>query len=143
MSEAEDDAEHRLAVLTNWALFAPLSLGTVATAFRADSVVMAGAGYAMLVAGAISHLVINRIYRRDFRPGEVATAISLFGVAVLAFLAAWIFPPGLTPIGVAIGLGGLAVVVVGFVVYLVARHGMTGAFSMFHPERGTNGGRPG
>ncbi len=142
MTEADLDAEHRLAVLTSWALFGALSLGAVATGFRADDIAVACVGYAILVAGAISHLVINRIYGRDFRPGEIATAITLFGVAALAFLAAWVLGPGLTPAGVTIGLVGMAVVVAGFLAYLVTRHGLTGAFSMFHPERGTpNGGR--
>ena len=139
MTEADDDAEHRLAVLTSWALFGPLSLGMVATAFRADSLAVAAGGYGVLILGAISHIVINRIYRRDFRPGEIVTAVSLFGVAVLAFLAVWVFPPGFTPSGVAIGLAGLGMVVVGFVIYLVTRHGLTSAFSMFHAERDTKG----
>ncbi len=143
MTEADNDAEHRLAVLTSWGLFGPLSLGMVATAFRADSLAVAAGGYGILLAGAISHIVINRIYRRDFRPGEVVAAISLFGVAVIAFLAAWVLPPGLTPGGVVIGLAGLGLVVAGFVIYLVTRHGLTSAFSMFHSERDTNGRRRG
>lgn len=141
MTKADYDAEHRLAVLTNWALLGSISLGLVATAFRAESLFVAGAGYAVLIAGFVSHLVINRIYERDFRPGEIATGITLFGVAALAFLANWAFSPAFSPRDVEIGIVGLALVAAGFVVYLTARHGLTGAFSMFHPDRGpTNGG---
>lgn len=140
MTDADSDAEHRLAVLTSWGLFGSLSLGTVATAFRADSVVVAIAGYAILVAGFVAHLVINRIYRRDFRSGEIATAFTLFGVAVLAFLASWAFDPAFTATDVEIGLVGLTVVIAGFLVYVITRYGLTGAFSMFHPHRGASNG---
>lgn len=140
MTEADYDAEHRLAVLTSWALFGSLSLGLVATAFRADSLIVAGAGYAILVGGFISHLVINRIYARDFRPGEIATAITLFGVAALAFLANWAFDASFSAQDVVIGIAGLALVAAGFVIYLTTRHGLTGAFSMFHPDRGPANG---
>lgn len=135
MTEADEDAEHRLAVLTSWALFGPLSLGVVATAFRGDSVVAAAAGYALLVAGFIAHLVINRIYAGDFRPGEIATAVCLFGVAILAFLASWAFDPAFSRRDIEIGIIGLALISAGFVIYLTTRHGLSGAFSMFHAHR--------
>jgi hypothetical protein len=140
MIEADYDAEHRLAVLTSWALFGSIGLGLVATGFRAESLMVAGAGYAVLIAGFVSHLVINRIYLRDFRPGEIATAITLFGVAALSFLASWAFSPGFSARDVEIGILGLGLIAAGFVVYLTARHGLTGAFSMFHPDRGPPNG---
>ncbi len=140
MTETDYDAEHRLAVLTSWALCGSLGLGLVATAFRAESLVVAGAGYAVLIAGFVSHLVINRIYVRDFRPGEIVTAIGLFGVAALTFLASWALIPGFSARDVEIGVLGLGLVAAGFVVYLTARHGLTGAFSMFHSDRGPPNG---
>ncbi|KAB2874821.1 MAG: hypothetical protein F9K43_03720 [Bauldia sp.] len=134
-TNADNDAEHRLAVLTNWGLFGPFSLAFMASGFRADQFLIASAGYALLVAGFVSHLIINRIYRSEFRLGEIATAVTLFGVAILSFMASWAFAPGFSETDVLIGIVGLVVVIACFFAYLATRHGISGAFSMFHTHR--------
>lgn len=135
MTDTEYDAEHRLAVLTSWGLFGSFSLGVVLTGFRADQIAIIGAGYLLLAAGFISHLVINRIYAMPFRAGEIATAISLFGVAALSLIANWAFDPGFSETDVQGGILGLAVVLFGFITYLATRFGLRGAFSMYHIDR--------
>ncbi len=135
MSEAETDAEQRLAVLTSWGLFGAFSLALVATGFRADHILVAAAGYLVLVAGFVSHLIINRIYGMGFRSGEIAAGISLFGLAAFSFLVFWAFDPAFTLSNALSGLLGLAVAAACFVVYLATRFGLKGAFSMFHIHR--------
>lgn len=135
MSEAETDAEQRLAVLTSWGLFGAFSLALVATGFRADSLAVSASGYLVLVAGFVSHLIINRIYGMGFRSGEIAAGISLFGVAALTFMAFWAFDPAFTVDDVASGTLGLVVAAGCFIVYLATRYGLKGAFSMFHIHR--------
>ena len=76
MTDIENDAEHRLAALTNWGLFGAFGMGVVLTGFQADLILLTAAGYLMIVAGFVSHLIINRIYRMHFRTGEIATAIT-------------------------------------------------------------------
>lgn len=135
MSEAETDAEQRLAVLTSWGLFGAFSLAIVATGFRADDILVSAAGYLVLVAGFVSHLIINRIYDIGFRSGEIAAGISAFGLAAVSFMAFWAFDPNFTTQDMLSGLLGLAVAAACFVVYLATRFGLKGAFSMFHIHR--------
>jgi hypothetical protein len=135
MTDADADSEHRLAVLTSWAMFGSFSLGTAISGFRADQVLIICAGYLLLVAGFVSHIVINRIYLTDFRAGEIATAIAAFGVAVLSFMVNWAFDPGFSQTAVLGGILGVVVVIGCFVAYLATRYGMKGAFSMFHIHR--------
>lgn len=135
MRKTDEDAEHRLAVLTSWGLFGSFSLAIVATGFRSDLIAVAAAGYLVFVAGFVSHLVINRIYGLDFRRGEVASAVILFGVAAAGFMAYWAADPDFTQTDVLIGILGIGLIAAGFVVYLATRFGMKGAFSMFHIHR--------
>lgn len=135
MTDADRDAEHRLAVLTAWGLFGGFSLAVALTGFRADDLLVIGTGYLLLVAGFVAHLVINRIYHVDFRPGEVVAAITLFGIAALAFMVNWAFEPGFSRTDVIGGILGLAVAAGCFITYLATRYGLKGAFSMFHMPR--------
>lgn len=135
MSEAETDAEQRLAVLTSWGLFGAFSLALVATGFRAEEVLVSAAGYLLLIAGFISHLIINRIYGMGFRSGEIAAGISGFGIAAFSFMAFWALDPAFTMDDMLSGLLGLAAAAACFVVYLATRFGLKGAFSMFHIHR--------
>ena len=135
MTKADNDAEHRLAVLTSWALFGAFGIAIVASGFRQDQFLLSSAGYAVLIAGFIAHIIINRIYLSDFRVGEIATAITLFGVATLAFMGNWALAPDFSEADVESGLLGLVLVVVCFIVFIAIRHGFRGAFSMFHIHR--------
>lgn len=135
MTDADADSEHRLAVLTSWAIFGSFSLGITLSGFRADQLLIICAGYLLLVAGFVSHIVINRIYRMDFRSGEIATAIAAFGVAVLSFMASWALDSGFSQTAVLGAVIGGVVVIGCFVAYLATRYGMKGAFSMFHTHR--------
>jgi hypothetical protein len=132
MTDVESDAEHRLAVLTSWGLFGAFGIGVVLTGFKVDEILITATGYAMIVAGFISHLIINRIYRMHFRAGEIAAAITLFGVSSLAFMAHWGFTADFSETDMWGGLLGLVVVLLTFLIYLATRFGLKGAFSMFH-----------
>jgi hypothetical protein len=127
-----EDHEHRLAVLTSWSLWGSFGTASVISAFAWDSYLVALCGYALLITGFVSHIIINWVYRTSFRNGEIVTGISLFGVCVLMFLASWLFDPDFTRVDVYSGLTGLAVTVAAFLAYLTTRYGLTGSFSMFH-----------
>jgi hypothetical protein len=135
MTRVEEDAEHRLAVLTGWMFFGGLAVAMIASGFSADSVPAAAAGYALMAAGFVAHLVVNWVYRAGFRNGEIAAAFGLFGTAVAVFMASWLFNPEFSRADVASGLLGLATVVLGFLAYLTTRYGLRGSFSMFHIQR--------
>lgn len=128
------DTERRLAVVTCWSLCAPFALAFVISGF-AGSVVMGAIGFAILVVGFVAHVIINQLYGTGFTTGEIVVGFIAFDVALLSFMGAWIATPELGGARVITGLAGFGAIVLCFVVYLVTRYGMKGAFSMFHQAR--------
>lgn len=133
---AEQDLEHRVAVLTNWGFWGVLGAGFVLSGFEMDFYFLALFGFALLVAGFVAHLIVNRIYAAGFRTGEVAAGFGIFGVAVLAFIVSWLLDPTFSDVDVLSGITGIVVVIGSFLVYVATRFGLKGSFSMFHTDRG-------
>ena len=129
--------ESRFAVLTSWALWAPFGTGFVLSGFRAEDLTLGLFGFALLAAGAVSHLVVNRVYGVDFSDGQIAAAAGLFVVSLLGFLGSWVSSPHFGQTDVLLGLIGSTIVVAGAFVYVAARYGLRGSFSMFHMKRPT------
>ena len=50
-------------------------------------------GFALLIAGFVSHLIIGNLFGVMFDRGEVIVGFILFGIGLLAFMASWIFDP--------------------------------------------------
>jgi hypothetical protein len=132
MPTAEEDAEHRLAVLTTWGLFGPFALAVGASGFAADRYLVCLGAYGLLAAAFVAHVIVNWVYGRGFRNGEVAAAIGIYGVAVLVFMASWLLDPAFSTADVYAGLTGLVLAIGGFLGYLITRYGLRGSFSMFH-----------
>lgn len=135
MANAEQMMEYRLAVYTSWGLWGAFGGGFVLSGFAADAYLVALSGFALLGAGFVSHLIINRLYGRSFEDGQVALAFAIFGAAVLAFIFSWLLDPAFSSEDLLIGLSGTALVIVGFLAYVANRFGLKGAFSMFHIHR--------
>lgn len=132
----EASVESRIAVLTNWGFFGAFGVGSVLSGFRSDSYLLGLLGFALLAAGFVAHLIINRIYAIEFAEGEIAAAaFAIFDVALLGFVASWLFTPNFDRTQVELGLTGSALAVVGCFAYVVTRHGLKGSFSMFHIKR--------
>jgi hypothetical protein len=128
----DKDMENRLAVLTNWGLWGSFGIGFVLSGFRSHAYPVGLFGFGLLAAGFVCHLIINRIYGVDFREGEIATAFGLSGIAILGFVASWIFDPAFTRADVMLGLTGCIAAVAGVFAYVATRFGLRGSFSMFH-----------
>lgn len=131
----EANVESRIAVLTNWGFLGAFGVGFVLSGFRSDSYLLGLLGFALLAAAFVAHLIINRIYTIEFAEGEIAAAFAIFGLALLGFVASWLFTPNFDRTQVELGLTGSALAVVGCFAYLVTRHGLKGSFSMFHIKR--------
>ena len=128
----DSDLDSRFAVLTSWGLWGSFGLGFVLTGFRSGLLGFGLAGFALLAAGFVSHVIVNRVYGRTFTDGEIASALGLFGLAVLGFVISWLLDPGLDRTSVTLALTGCTVGVAGFFAYVATRYGLRGAFSMFH-----------
>jgi DMSO/TMAO reductase YedYZ heme-binding membrane subunit len=131
----EASVESRIAVLTNWGFLGAFGVGFVLSGFRSDSYLLGLLGFALLAAAFVAHLIINRIYAIEFAEGEIAAAFAIFGLALLGFVAGWLFTPNFDRTQVELGLTGSALAVVGCFAYVVTRHGLKGSFSMFHTKR--------
>ncbi len=128
--------EKRLAVSTSWGLCGPAGLCLVVSGFDAGVPAATLGGFAVLVLGFIAHVVINAVFRTGFSIGEVAAGFIAFGVALTVFILASLLDHRLAVADIAAGIAGFAALVACFVVYLVTRFGLKGAFSRFHTREG-------
>jgi hypothetical protein len=131
-AQAESDLENRLAVLTNWSFWGSFGMCFVLSGFAENRYLIGVAGFALIGVAFVSHLIINRVFETSFRNGEITTAAAAFGIALLAFILAWIVAPDMDRPRVWLGLTGAALGVGGMFAYLTARFGLINSFSMFH-----------
>jgi hypothetical protein len=124
--------ERRLAVVANWGLFGAFGLGLIQSGIGSGAVAIGLLGFALILVGFVSQVIINGFYGGGFTTGEIALGFIAFGVAVLGFVASWIFDPTFGTNDIVIGLSGFAAIIAAFIVYLVTKYGLKGSFSMFH-----------
>jgi hypothetical protein len=127
--------EKRLAVVTNWSLFASFGMCFVLSGFSASSWGFGLLGYALLVLGFVGHLVINHVFDTGFSPGEVALGLVLFGISALSFIASALFNPHFGPENLGLGLAGFGAMVACLVFYLIIHYGMRGTWVLVHTLR--------
>jgi len=124
--------ERRLAVMTNWAVCGPFGIGLIQSGLANDQIPVGLLGFAVLIIGFIAQIIINAAFGGGFNRGEIALGIGAFGVAVLAFILGWIADPEFDGAAIIINLAGFAALIASFLIYLMAKYGVKGAFSMFH-----------
>ncbi|MDD5323718.1 MAG: hypothetical protein PHR71_00140 [Polaromonas sp.] len=89
-------------------------------------------GYAMLVAGFIGHVIINRVFDTGFTGGEIAFGLVAFGISAISFIGSWLFDPSFGSVNLGIGLTGFAAITACLVGYLVIKYGLRGSYLMIH-----------
>jgi hypothetical protein len=129
------ETERRLAVITNWGFVGSFGLCLIMSGFNDSQLALGLVGFAVLIAGFVSHLIIGNLFGAIFNGGEVIVGFILFGIGLLAFTATWILDPRFDSADVTIGLAGFAGIIACFIVYVVTRFGLKGSFSMFHQLR--------
>lgn len=134
--DAIQPLEKRLAVVTNWGFFAPFGMGFVLSGFSDAQWLTGLLGYALLVAGFIGHLIINRVFHTGFSGGEVALGLVLFGISALSFIGTWVFDPSFGSVNLGIGLAGFAAMTACLLGYLVVNYGLRGSYQLIHSLRG-------
>jgi hypothetical protein len=127
--------EKRLAVVTNWSLFASFGMCFVLSGFQAPSWGLGLLGYALLVLGFVGHLIINHVFESGFSPGEVALGLVLFGISALSFIASALFSAHFGPENLGLGLAGFGAMAACLMLYLVIRYGMRGTWVLVHTLR--------
>jgi hypothetical protein len=122
--------EHRLAIMTNWALWAGFGMCFVLSGFSRADPVTGLIGFAFVVAGFISHVIINRIFSTGFTTPQVSLALVAFVIAVLSFIASSVFDPSFGETDVLVGLIGFSAIMACFVVYIMINYGIRGSYAM-------------
>lgn len=127
--------EKRLAVVSNWSLFASFGMCFVLSGFSGPSWGLGLLGYGLLVMGFVGHLIINHVFETGFSPGEVALGLVLFGLSALSFIASALFSAHFGPENLGLGLAGFGALAACLVFYLVVRYGMRGTWVLVHTLR--------
>lgn len=122
-------------VVTVWAglgaAAAPLfhfGLGNGAAAFTL-------AGFAVLLAAFVSHVIVNAVYAAAFTPRELALGLVLYGAALLAFGFAVLLSPGFGERNFLATSLGFLVFGAAVVFYMVTRFGLRQVFEAFDVVR--------
>ena len=127
--------EKRLAVVTNWSLFASFGMCFVLSGFNGPSWGLGLMGYGLLVLGFVGHLIINHVFEVGFSPGEVALGLVLFGISAVSFIASAMFSAHFSPENLGLGLAGFGAMAACLILYLVIRYGMRGTWVLVHTLR--------
>ena len=126
------ETERRLAIITNWGFVGSFGLCLIMSGFNDSQLALGLIGFAVLIGGFISHLIIGNLFGTIFDSGEVIVGFILFGIGLVAFMVSWLFDPRFDSADVAMGLAGFAAIIACFIVYVITRFGLKGSFSMFH-----------
>jgi hypothetical protein len=127
--------ERTLAVMTLWAWLGSLGLCLILTGFRMPHLVLGLSGFAVVLAAACGHVILNRIYGTRFAEGEVALGFAIFIVSVLMFVAAWIGSREFGTVRIAIGLGGFGALFAALVAYMTLSFGVRGSIARLDEAR--------
>jgi hypothetical protein len=123
--------EHRLAVITGWALFGGFAFCCVVSGFAGGSLLAGLGGFALFIVGFVAHVILNGIYQKDFSAGEAALGFVVFVVGALGFIGSLLFDPSFDGVDLAIGLAGFAAIFVSVMFYMFAKYGTRGTFTLF------------
>jgi hypothetical protein len=129
------ETERRLAIITNWGFVGSFGLCFIMSGFNDSQLALGLVGFAVLIGGFVSHLIIGNLFGTIFDSGEAIVGFILFGIGLIAFMASWIFDPRFDSTDVTMGLAGFAAIIACFIAYVVTRFGLKGSFSMFHQLR--------
>lgn len=129
---ADDAREHRLAVMTAWAFFGAFGICLILSGFAEESAVAGLSGFALMIAGFVAHVIVNRIYHAGFSQPQVALELGVFTVGALCYIVSVLFDPGFSEADVTMGLVGLTALAAAFVIYIIINYGVRGSYQMVY-----------
>ena len=138
MIDDKPDLNRGILVFSIWGSLGVLGLCLFLEGMARDSWFVAAGGVVIIVAAFAAHIVVNALFGVGFSYGEATLGIGAYGLLALVFIAGAL-ASDMTTIGYYSGLTLFGTLAAGFLLYLVTRHGLRGAFSQFHI--GTAGAR--
>ena len=127
--------QRQLLVTTGWGIFGSFGLAFAASGFANADLGPGLLGFALIVAGYVSHIIVNHLFASRFGPGEVALGFVAFVVSMTSFALSWILLPDFPPANIAIGLSGFAALLAVFIFYMTAVHGIRGSIALIDAAR--------
>jgi hypothetical protein len=131
MPERTPNIDRSVLVFTIWGSLGFLGLGLFLEGMARDTWAISAVGVAVIITAFGAHIVVNAIHGTGFARGETALGIGIYGVLGLVFMAGAL-SGGMTSADYYAGLTLFGTLAIGFLAYLVTRHGLRGAFSQFH-----------
>jgi hypothetical protein len=97
------------------------------------------AGFVVILAGFVGHVIVNAVLGTDFTAGETALALVAFGVAMISLLLSVLLTPSETGLMLLVLIGpGLVALVIAVISYMVIAYGPRAAFEKFDVARSNN-----
>jgi drug/metabolite transporter (DMT)-like permease len=121
-----------LAVMTDWGLLGGFGVCLILSGFAEDSLVAGLAGFALLIAAFVAHVVINRIFQAGFSQPQIALGLTSFTVGVLCFIVSVLFNTNFVEADVEIGLLGFTALAASFIVYVIINYGVRESYAMVY-----------
>jgi hypothetical protein len=116
--------------MTVWAFFGSFGICLILSGFAENSMVAGLAGFLLIIAGFLAHVLINYVFAGNFTQAQIALALGAFTVGVLCYIASVLVNPGFTEIDVATGLVGFTALAATFVIYIIINYGVRGSYQM-------------
>jgi hypothetical protein len=93
------------------------------------------AAFAVIIVAFISHILVNAVSETWFTTRELALGLTIFGVALVAFVGATILSHGFAERAFLPTCIGFLAIVIAVVSYLILAHGLRSAFEAFDAIR--------
>jgi hypothetical protein len=132
MADRELDAVDRHAlVLAIWLGFGLVAVALVELGLSLGSWMVAGGGFAAVVAAFIAHVIVNAVHRTLFTAKEVALGLVIYVAALLGFVFAALISARFRDGFFLPGSLGFIAVLAAVVFYMITQFGLRRAFESF------------
>ncbi len=99
--------------------------------FRRSDALVTLAGFAVLIAGFIGHIIINKYYETSFTERETALGLLMYSVSLLGFLLLGVFSDAFTRTNFISGAAGFVAIFATVIFFMISRYGLRQAFNFF------------
>lgn len=127
----KQQVERHALVLSFWLALGFAGSILVQLGFRRSDALVTLAGFAVLIAGFIGHIIINKYYETSFTERETALGLLMYSVSLLGFLLLGVFSDAFTRTNFISGAAGFVAIFATVIFFMISRYGLRQAFNFF------------